>query len=320
MVRFNPKARLDRSRIRERGRGSSAGGLGGAGMRLPIPSGAAGGGCGSIVLLVVIVGVMLLVQQCGGVNIPVLPGGTDEAGSGADTSQRYGECESGEDANASQDCARVAVENSLTDYWEGELGDRFEAISAINTFSGSVGTECGNAGSDVGPFYCPADRGIYLDTTFFDTVLEQQLGGPDGGFVEFYVLAHEYGHHISNLLGFMGQVQTQQGATSDATRLELQADCYAGMWVRHATSTEDEGGEGLISDITTEDIRLSQEAAAAVGDDAIQRKTGGQVNPETWNHGSSEQRMHWFDVGYEQGELDACDTFAASESEVLGQG
>ena len=106
-----------------------------------------------------------------------------------------------------------------------------------STFTGAVNTGCGQATSQVGPFYCPADATIYLDTTFFDDVLEQQLGGPDGGFVEPYVLAHEYGHHIQNLLGTMGQVRTQQGPLSDAVRLELQADCYAGMWARAATST-----------------------------------------------------------------------------------
>ena len=111
----------------------------------------------------------------------------------------------------------------------------------LQTFTGGVGTGCGQASADVGPFYCPTDQTIYLDTTFFDEVLEQQLGGPDGGFVEPYVLAHEYGHHIQNLLGTMGQVKTQQGPTSDAVRLELQADCYAGMWARAATTHRGRG-------------------------------------------------------------------------------
>ena len=179
------------------------------------------------------------------------------------------------------------------------------------TFDGSVDTACGGATSDVGPFYCPGDSTIYLDTTFFDEVLEKQLGGPDGGFVEYYVLAHEYGHHIQNLTGQMGRVRTQQGPQSDAVRLELQADCYAGMWAQHATSTEDAQGAVLISELTDDDIRLAIEAAEAVGDDRIQEKTQGQVTKETWTHGSAAMRERWFRTGFDGGSLRTCDTFAA---------
>src|SRR4029453_3343941 len=126
------------------------------------------------------------------------------------------------------------------------------------------------ATAEVGPFYCPVDETIYLDTTFFDEVLERQLAGPSGAFVEPYVLAHEYGHHIQNLLGTMGRVKTQQGPKSDAVRLELQADCYAGMWAKAATPTEDADGNVLISQLTDQDIQQAVEAATAVGDDRIQ--------------------------------------------------
>jgi predicted metalloprotease len=320
VVRFNPKARLDRSRVRDVGRG---GGGGGTGMRIPIPGGIGGkGGIGGLVLVIALV----ILAQCTGIDI--LGGGSNPGASNvyspsrlgdAQDSGRYDGCETGEDANESQDCARVAVENSLTDYWDSALGGKFRPEEALITFSGGVSTACGDADSSVGPFYCPADESIYLDTTFFDTVLEHQLGGPDGGFVEFYVLAHEYGHHISNLLGFMGKVRTQEtGPTSPGVRLELQADCYAGLWANHATTTEDASGEVLILDLTQQDIDLALEAAAAVGDDYIQRKTQGQVQEEAWTHGSSAQRKHWFMVGYQSGEVDACDTFSASESEVLG--
>ncbi len=169
------------------------------------------------------------------------------------------------------------------------------------TFTGGVNTGCGAATSQVGPFYCPVDSTIYLDTTFFDSVLEQQLGGPDGGFVEPYVLAHEYGHHIQNLLGTMGQVRTQQGPKSDAVRLELQADCYAGMWAGAATETEDAGGQALFLELTRQDIEEAVAAAEAVGDDRIQEKTQGQVTEEAWTHGSAAQRVEWFIKGYEQG-------------------
>ncbi len=281
-------------------------------MRLPIPSGAGGGGIGGIVLVLVAVAVVYF----SGGGIPGLGGGSDGYStsrlSDASDTGRYDSCETGADANSNADCARVAVENSLTDYWEGELGDRFQAEKALVTFGGAVDTACGGASSDVGPFYCPADSTIYLDTTFFDDVLEKQLGGPDGGFVEYYVLAHEYGHHIQNLTGQMGRVKTQQGPQSDAVRLELQADCYAGMWAKAATETEDEQGEVLISELTDDDIRLALEAAASVGDDRIQTKTQGQVNKEAWTHGSAAMRERWFTTGFEQGSLEACDTFAAS--------
>jgi len=276
-------------------------------MRLPLPGGV-GGGVGGIILVVIVVGAVLL-----GVDIPGLTGGSDYSTSRlsdtADTG-RYDSCKTGADANESADCARVAVENSLTDYWGDELGSDFRPEEALVTFTDSVTTGCGGATSDVGPFYCPADSSIYLDTDFFDEVLERQLGGPDGGFVEYYVLAHEYGHHIQNITGQMSKVKTQQGEQSDAVRLELQADCYAGMWARAATSTEDAQGEVLISELTDDDIQLAIEAAEAVGDDRIQEKTQGQVTKESWTHGSAAMREKWFKVGFAQGSLSACDTFA----------
>ena len=271
-MRFNPKARLDTSRVRDRGRG--------------------GGGGGGL--------------------------GTSAGGSLDDSrmanSNRYASCQTGADANSSSDCARVAVENSLYDYWSDALpaqsGADFEAEQKVETFSGGIGTGCGQATAAVGPFYCPTDQTIYLDTTFFDDVLEQQLGGPDGAFVEPYVLAHEYGHHIQNLLGTMGKVKTQQGPTSDSVRLELQADCYAGMWAKAATTTEDEDGNVLISELNQQDVQQAIDAATAVGDDRIQQQSGGGVDSDSWTHGSSQQRVAWFTKGYQSGSLDACDTFA----------
>ena len=181
------------------------------------------------------------------------------------------------------------------------------------TFSGGVDTGCGQATSQVGPFYCPADGQIYLDTTFFVDVLEGQLGGQGGDFVEPYVLAHEYGHHIQNLLGTMGQVKTQQGPESDAVRLELQADCYAGMWTKGAVTSTDDSGVRIFEEIDGADISEALDAAKTVGDDRIQEASGGRVDPDGWTHGSSEQRMAWFRTGFESGSLKACDTFAASE-------
>ncbi|GAA4825914.1 neutral zinc metallopeptidase [Nocardioides caeni] len=322
MVRFNPKARLDRSRVKDTGRGGGGGGggLGGGGVRLPIPVGK--GGIGGLVVIVLLV----VLAQCTGLD---LLGGGGSGGSGganrlSNLTDRYAECETGADANDSQDCARLAIENSITGYWQGAYGELsgydggrargFQPIDSLYTFTGSVDTGCGSASSAVGPFYCPADESIYLDTTFFDDVLERQLGGPDGGFVEFYVLAHEYGHHISNLIGSMGLVTSQEtGPQSQGVRLELQADCFAGMWAAHAEQTEDVDGNVLIEDITDEDIELAIDAAEAVGDDRIQEQTQGQATPETWTHGSADQRRYWFDQGY-RGRT--CDTFAARSVQV----
>ena len=312
-MRFNPKARLNTRRMGDAGR-SAGGGGGTRGAGIPLPGGLAGGGIGGVIVIVIIVAISMFAG--GG-----LPGGSPGASSGGyDTSRmsdtgRYEECKTGADANDNTDCARVAVENSLYDYWSGALPDQsdtaFEAERKLETFSGGIGTGCGSATAAVGPFYCPSDQTIYLDTTFFDDVLERQLGGPDGGFVEAYVLAHEYGHHIQNLLGTMGKVKTQQGPKSDAVRLELQADCYAGMWTKAATSTKDADGNVLIEGLTDDDIQQAIDAATAVGDDRIQEASGGEVDPESWTHGSAKSRVQWFTTGYREGTLEACDTFAA---------
>ncbi len=306
-MRFNPKARLDRSRVKDTGRGSS-GGLGGAGARIPIPGGMAGGGIGGVILVVA----FLVLTQC--VGDGGTPGGSNATdGQGTD---RYDQCLEGEDANENADCARLAVENSLHDFWEATLPDQSRADfrpTEVITFSEGVTTNgCGSASSAVGPFYCPADMTIYLDSTFFEEVLEGQLGGKGGDFVEPYVLAHEYGHHIQNLLGTMGQVKTQQGPESDAVRLELQADCYAGMWTKGALTSEDDSGVRIFEEIDGADIAEALDAAKTVGDDRIQEQSGGRVDPDGWTHGSSKQRMAWFRTGFDDGDLESCDTFAAS--------
>lgn len=307
-MRFNPKSDISGGRVNDAGRG---GGGGGGGMRLPLPGGTrAGGGIGGLVIIVL----FIVLTQCVGGGVPSPDGGGAPQGQGRpegiDTGDdRYANCRTGADANDDPDCARVAVALSLENYWSETLADQSDARfapSTINTFAGAVSTSCGQATSQVGPFYCPGDQQIYLDTTFFADVLEQQLGGQGGDFVEPYVLAHEYGHHIQNLMGTMGRVRTQQGPESDAVRLELQADCYAGMWTQHAADSE------LIT-LDDGDIAEALDSAKAVGDDRIQQKSGQGVDPDGWTHGSSEQRMAWFSRGYEEGTLESCDTFSASE-------
>jgi predicted metalloprotease len=238
------------------------------------------------------------------------------AGGPAETTGRYDKCLSGADANQSEDCARKAVEESLESYWSNELpqqtGQQYRPPAGITTFTGTTQTGCGNASKDVGPFYCPTDETIYLDTTFFQDVLQGQLNGPSGAFVEPYVIGHEFGHHIQNVLGTMGRVKTQQGPTSDSVRLELQADCYAGMWTAGATGTTDQKGVAIFESITQDDVDNAISAAKAVGDDYIERQAGQQVNKESWTHGSSEQRQRWFMTGYNATDIRQCDTFATN--------
>jgi uncharacterized protein len=318
-MRFNPKARLDTSQVedrrgrRSRGRmgggmgGGTGGGLGGGGLGGPGLK--VGGGIGGLILLVV---VLVLQSQLGGPDTSgTSQGSAGQAGGGAALSQ----CHSGREANQSQDCSLVGDVNSIQSFWSAELPRQANVrytIARTELFSGSTATGCGTASTDVGPFYCPADKHVYLDTTFFRDMLQGRLGARGGPFSQAYVLAHEYGHHVQDLLGTMNRVHTLQGGRSDSVRLELQADCYAGIWARHATTADDRTGLPFITGLTHDDVARALDAAAAVGDDRIQRETSGRVDPETWTHGSAAERMRWFTTGREQGTLKACDTFSAS--------
>ena len=298
-MRFNPKADISGGRVTDV-RGGGGGGLGN------LPMGAiSGGGIGTTIVVIII---YVIVQLAGGGS------GLGSAGP-AQTTDRYDQCRTGADANKSEDCARRAVEYSLERYWAQELpaqtGTQLQPTK-VETFTGGTTTGCGDASKDVGPFYCPTDRTIYLDTTFFKDVLEGQLGGRGGDFVEPYVIGHEFGHHIQNLLGTMGRVRTQTGPTSDSVRLELQADCYAGMWTKGATSTTDQNGVQIFESIDQGDIKEALDAAKSVGDDRIQKMGGGDVNKEQWTHGSSAERMRWFTTGYNATSIKECDTFSAS--------
>ncbi len=262
---------------------------------------AIGGGAVGIIGLVI---ALLL-----GVNPgDLLGGGAAPAGQGAG-SDLSAECRKGSDADQSENCRVVGVVNSVQAYWRdvfAEGGGEPYRVAKTVLFTEAVSTGCGRAGSEVGPFYCPADQQVYLDLSFFQ-VLESRFGAKGGPFAQAYVIAHEYGHHVQTLLGTDRRVgNDREGARSGGVRLELQADCFAGAWARNAVDT------GFYErPFTSADIQEALDAAAAVGDDRIQERAQGTVNPEKWTHGSSRQRVDWFKVGYEGGDPARCDTFSA---------
>ena len=175
-------------------------------------------------------------------------------------------------------------------------------------FRGAIGTACGTGQSAMGPFYCPGDQKVYIDLSFFDQ-LKNQLGAP-GDFAQAYVIAHEVGHHVQNVLGISGKVDQMRGRVSQteynrlSVKLELQADCFAGVWAHHAHNQRNILEQG--------DIEEAMHAAAQIGDDALQRAQTGQVVPDSFTHGTSAQRQRWFKTGLQSGSVAACDTFSAS--------
>jgi uncharacterized protein len=292
-MRFRRRARLDPGQVTDvRGR------RGGRGLAL------GGGGLG----LAGVVVYLLFILLSGGEGLGQLaPLEDQQIGRGDTPSEVSQECRTGEDANRRQDCRIVGVVNSVQDFWAGVFersGERYPYADTV-FFTDQVQTGCGAASSQVGPFYCPRDQLVYIDLGFFDE-LQSRLGAGVAPFAQAYVIAHEYGHHVQNQLGVLDAIGGDtQGAESRAVRSELQADCYAGVWAANATEL------GPLEQLTQADINAALDAASAIGDDRIQERTQGQVNPETWTHGSSEQRRRWFSRGYE-GRPAACDTFSGS--------
>jgi uncharacterized protein len=304
-MKYNDDAQLDTSGVQD---ARSGGGLGGI-----LPSGRGGiavGGGGIGVLGVIIYVIVSMIGGGDGSN--AVTDVLGQLGSGraqtADNSEVAAACKTGHDANTNLDCAVVADIDSIQNYWAGalpKLGKTYEPVPTV-WFTGQVSTACGAASSGSGPFYCPGDQRVYLDLSFYDD-LKTQFGAQGGLFVDAYVLAHEYGHHVQDLLGTQAKVRPgETGPKSGSVCLELQADCYAGVWARNAVAT------GYIVDLTTADIADGLDAAGAVGDDRIQQETQGRVNPETWTHGSSAERQKWFERGYQRGEPSGCDTFSGA--------
>ncbi|TDQ04959.1 KPN_02809 family neutral zinc metallopeptidase [Labedaea rhizosphaerae] len=298
---FNDDVSLDTSQVQDtRGAG------GGVGGRVAL----GGGGLGIVGLVIY----FLMSQFGGGLggagNLPLTDGGLGD-NQAVSNSKISSECRTGRDADTNHDCALVAIINSIQGYWQDEFarsGSTYKVVPTI-FFTGNVNTGCGGATADVGPFYCPADERVYIDLSFFDE-LKQRFGAKGGTFVEAYVLAHEYGHHVQNQLGTSNRVGKESGPTSGSVRLELQADCYAGVWANHATTSPTKGGGPLISDITDDDISRALDAASRIGDDYIQTHLGGgSVDESQFTHGSSAQREKWFTTGYQSGDPTRCNTF-----------
>ena len=275
-MRFSRGAGLDTSQVSDR-RGAGGLALGGGG-------------------LIGLIALVFSLLNGGGGTVPEI---TSPGNLQSDLSAN---CQTGEDANQRDDCRIVGVVNSVQAFWEQRMPDYRRAKTVF--FSGGTTTGCGSASSSIGPFYCPADEQIYIDLGFYED-LRNRFGAQGGPFAEAYVIAHEYGHHVENIRGVLARARSQEtGPQSPAVRVELQADCMAGMWARGAVAT------GFIEELTDADIRDGLDAASAIGDDRIQAQAQGQVSPESWTHGSSEQRQRWFLTGYRSTESFPCDTFA----------
>jgi len=286
---FNENANVGGNRARRRGRNAAI----------------AGGGTIGVAAIAV-----LLIQAFTGQDLSGLLGIVDGDGtSGGDQggSSVIADCDTGQDANENDDCRLAAGSLAIDQFWSETLeGYREPQLIIVD---GSTPTQCGTASNATGPFYCPPEETVYVDPTFF-ALLRQQYDASAGDLAQLYVLAHEYGHHVQNLIGvFQEYPNNGTGPDSNGVRTELQADCFAGAWIAAMTQQEDEHGVPYLQTPTDQQIADALNAAAAVGDDHIQQESGGFVNPESWTHGSSKQRQRWFEVGRSEG-VPGCDTFS----------
>lgn len=293
---FNDNADISGNKVKRRGRTTGI---------------AVGGGAIGVIAIA-------LISQFLGVDLSsILGGGTAGGQNGQDTliSDR---CQTGEDANNDIECRMGGAYSSLDDYWSEELpalGVQYTSPADFILFEQQTNTGCGAASSATGPFYCPPDQTIYIDTSFY-AELRDRFGSSGGPLAEMYVVAHEWGHHIQSISGIMDRAdRSGTGPSSDSVRIEIQADCFAGAWVAAASDTEDPKGVAFLKPVTQQEIDDALSAAAAVGDDRIQEASTGQVNPEAWTHGSAEQRQRWFMTGYQSGP-GACDTFSVPAGQL----
>lgn len=299
---FNEGGQFEGGRVRRGGRGRG--------------TAIAGGGIGALL-------VALLAMFFGGggdlgqVANNVLGSETQVEGALGEGQEEFiSEC-TAEQANTDRECRLSATVQALDAYWADVLPQQAGVQYVqppVESFSGQTTTGCGAASSATGPFYCPPDQTVYVDVTFFD-LLRSQFGAEGGPLAEMYVVAHEVGHHIEQQIGAMDAANRRgSGPESDSVRIELMADCLAGMWVGDAATTVDpDTGVTFLDPITDTELRQALSAAAAVGDDHIQQQATGRINPEGFTHGTSEQRMRWFAIGYNGGTLQDCNALDARE-------
>ncbi len=284
---FNDRSRLDTSQVDDRR---------GRGLGTTVAVG--GGGLGLVILVVAL---LLGLNPADLANV-IAPAPAASTGSASPT-DNLAACQTGADANTREDCRIVGFVDSIQAFWTDEFARQGGQYLLAKTvlFTGSTQSACGSATAEVGPFYCPADQEVYLDLDFFNE-LQTRFGAQGGAFAEAYVLAHEYGHHVQDLTGALDKAggSSATGPQSASVQTELQADCLAGVWAYHATDT------GYLTQVTDAEIAQSLDAAAAVGDDRIQRQTQGYVSPESWTHGSSAQRQQALKNGLQTGDPASC--------------
>ncbi len=302
---FNDNVTLDTSQVE-----SGGGGGGGAPGGLVV-----GGGLGGILILIL---TLLFNGIFGGGGDPTGAGAIDPSQvqpGGAESGQAFARCKKGSDADADVECRVIGTVNSVQAFWAGELprfGSTWQPTKTV-LYNGSTQSACGTASNQVGPFYCPLDKKVYIDASFFQ-ILQDQFGSSGGPLAQEYVVAHEYGHALQDQLGLLGRAQQGgSGPESGSVRIELMADCLGGVWAKHASTVKDEDtGTAFLETLTDQDIKDALSAASAVGDDRIQEATSGRVTPESWTHGSAEARQRWFLQGFRTGDLNSCDTFAVA--------
>lgn len=280
---FNPDADLSGNTTRRRGRTTAIAG---------------GGAVGVLGLLALIAGPLLGIDLSG-----LLGGGAAPSGSEPGGGSVIENCDTGADANADVDCRMAGAQVALDEFWTENV-ENYVAPQLI-VVDGATSTACGTASNALGPFYCPPDQTVYIDPTFFQ-LMQQQFGASAGNLAQLYIVGHEWGHHIQNIVGTMEQYPNNgTGPDSNGVRMELQADCYAGAWIGRITEQEDADGDPYLQKPTEQELVDALNAASTVGDDNIQERSSGSVNPDSWTHGSSAQRQRWFAEGYQNG-LDVC--------------
>jgi len=290
---FNPDADISANTTRRRGRNAAI----------------AGGGVGVLGIIALLVGPLLGIDLSGLVGGD--PGGQNPPASTGENT--LSECDTGQDANTNDDCRMAGAQVLLDDYWATHV-DGYVAPT-MTVVEGQTPTQCGTASNAVGPFYCPPEQGVYIDPDFFQ-LMRQRFGASAGELAQLYIVGHEWGHHIQNITGVMDKYPNNgTGPESNGVRTELQADCYAGAWLGDVTEQKDDNGVPYLEAPTEEQLADAVNAAYTVGDDHIQKESGGFVSPESFTHGTSEQRKYWFANGYQNG-LGVCDTFAVAGDQL----